>query len=75
VRRVLSFDKRILGVAKATIGKHGLPSGGELKDTQDTFFQTFAWEGFKERVPKLLQRGIGKAGEFELNLGKNVGSL
>jgi hypothetical protein len=62
-------------VAKATISKHGLPSTGELKDTQDTFFQTFAWEGFKARLPKLLQRGIGKAGEFELNLGKNVGSL
>lgn len=75
VRRILSFDKRILGVAKATIGRHGLPSADELKDTQDTFFQTFAWEGFKERVPKLLQGGIGKAGEFELNLGKNVGSL
>ena len=75
VRRILSFDKRILGVAKATLNKHGLPSAGELKDTQDTFFQTFAWEGFKERVPKLLQRGIGKVGEFELNLGKNVGSL
>lgn len=75
VRRVLSFDKRILGVAKAAIGKHGLPSVAELKDTQDTFFETFAWDGFKERVPKLLQRGIGKAGDFELNLGSNVGSL
>lgn len=75
VRRVLSFDKRILGVVKATISKHGLPSAAELAETQDTFFQTFSWEGFKERLPKLLQRGIGKAGEFELNLGKNVGSL
>src|SRR5712671_4825521 len=75
VRRVLSFDKRVLGVAKATINKHGLPSAADLKETQDTFFQTFGWDGFKERVPKLLQRGIGKAGEFELNLGKNVGGL
>jgi enoyl-CoA hydratase/carnithine racemase len=75
VKRVLSFDKRILGVVKATISKQGLPSAAELAETQDTFFQTFGWEGFKERLPKLLQRGIGKAGEFELNLGKNVGSL
>ncbi|MDB5860820.1 MAG: hypothetical protein JWQ76_4509 [Ramlibacter sp.] len=75
VRRVVSFDKRILSVVKSTISKHGLPSRSELQDTQDTFFQTFAWEGFKERVPKLIQRGIGQAGEFELNLGKNVGSL
>jgi hypothetical protein len=51
VRRILSFEKRIFSVAKATIGK--LPSAGELKDTQDTFFKTFAWEGFKraEVVP------------------------
>jgi enoyl-CoA hydratase/carnithine racemase len=75
VKRIVSFDRRILGVAKATINKHGLPNPDELKDTQDTFFQTFAWDGFKERVPKLLQRGIGKAGEFELNLGAHVGQL
>jgi enoyl-CoA hydratase/carnithine racemase len=75
VKRILSFDRRILGVAKATINKHGVPNPDELKATQDTFFQTFAWDGFKERVPKLLQRGIGKAGEFEFNLGAHVGEL
>lgn len=75
VRRVLSFDRRVLGVAKATIGKNGLPDPAELQSTQDAFFQTFAWDGFKERVPKLVQRGIAQAGEFELNLGKNVGRL
>ena len=75
VKRVLSFDKRVLGVCKATINHVGLPNPAELQATQDTFFQTFGWDGFKERLPKLLKRGIGQPGEFELNLGKNLGDL
>lgn len=75
VKRVLSFDKRVLAVSKETINTVGLPVEAELQQTQDTFFQTFGWDGFKQRIPKLMQRGIGKAGEFELNLGKHVGEL
>ncbi|CAN7582937.1 enoyl-CoA hydratase/isomerase family protein [Variovorax sp. LjRoot178] len=75
VKRVLSFDKRVLAVSKAAINTAGLPVEAELQQTQDTFFQTFGWDGFKQRIPKLMQRGIGKAGEFELNLGKHIGEL
>jgi hypothetical protein len=46
-----------------------------LKATQDIFFQTFGWEGAKERLPKLRKRGIGQSGDFELNLGHHLGSL
>jgi hypothetical protein len=46
-----------------------------LKAVQDTFFKSFAWDGAKKRIPVLIQRGIGKPGEFELNLGRNVGNL
>ena len=73
VKRVLSFDGRLLATSKAIVNKVGLPDPADLKETQDLFFQTFGWDGFKERFPKLLQRGIGQAGEFELNLGKRVG--
>ncbi|MNU79735.1 putative enoyl-CoA hydratase echA8 [compost metagenome] len=75
VKRVLSFDQRVLAISKETINAVGLPVEAELQQTQDTFFQTFGWDGFKQRIPKLMQRGIGKAGEFELNLGKHVGEL
>jgi enoyl-CoA hydratase/carnithine racemase len=75
VKRLLSFDQRVLAVSKATINKTGLPKTADLQETQDTFFQTFAWEGFQTRIPKLLKRGIGQAGDFELNLGKNIGEL
>jgi enoyl-CoA hydratase/carnithine racemase len=75
VRRVVSFDKRVLGVAKATINQGSLPDRAELQATQDLFFQTFAWDGFTQRIPKLMKLGIGKPGEFELNLGTHVGNL
>jgi enoyl-CoA hydratase/carnithine racemase len=75
VRRVLSFDRRILGAAKSIINQTGLPDRDKLQQTQDLFFQTFAWEGFKERLPKLIERGIGQAGDFEMNLGRNIGDL
>ena len=75
VARVLSFDKRVLAVSKSTINRIGLPSRADLQDTQDTFFKTFAWEGFQQRIPKLTKRGIGKPGELELNLGKNIADI
>jgi enoyl-CoA hydratase/carnithine racemase len=75
VRRVLSFDKQALSTAKAAINRSGLADPVSLKSVQDTFFKTFAWDGAKKRFPILIQRGIGKPGEFELNLGKNVGNL
>jgi enoyl-CoA hydratase/carnithine racemase len=75
VRRILSFDKQVLGVAKATINHFGLPDRAELEATQETFFKTFGWPGAVERMPKLRARGIGTAGEFELNLGRRLGDL
>jgi len=75
VRRVLSFDKQALSTAKAAINRTGLADPASLKSVQDTFFKSFAWEGAQKRIPILIQRGIGKPGEFELNLGKNVGDL
>ena len=75
VRRILSFDKQALGACKQTINQTGLPGRAQLQATEDTFFTTFQWPGAKARLPKLIERGIGKAGEFELNLGKYLGSL
>jgi hypothetical protein len=75
VRRILSFDKQALGTAKTTINQFGLPDAARLQATQDTFFKTFGWPGALERFPKLRARGIGTAGEFELNLGRHIGDL
>jgi len=75
VRRILSFDKQALSTCKATINQHGLPDPAQLQATQDTFFTTFGWPGAAERMAKLRARGIGSAGDFELNLGREVGNL
>jgi enoyl-CoA hydratase/carnithine racemase len=75
VRRILSFDKQALSTAKTTINQFGLPDTAQLQATQDTFFKTFGWPGALERFPKLRARGIGTAGEFELNLGRHIGDL
>jgi len=75
VKRLLSFDKRVLAVAKSAINNTGLPSGADLQETQDTFFKTFDWEEFQQRIPKLMKSGIGQPGDFELNLGKNVANI
>jgi hypothetical protein len=53
VARVLSFDRQALQTAKSIINHTGLPDPDALQSTQDIFFQTFSWEGAKERAPKL----------------------
>ncbi|HEX3462707.1 MAG TPA: enoyl-CoA hydratase/isomerase family protein [Candidatus Elarobacter sp.] len=75
VRRVLSFDKQALSACKTTINHVGLPDKTQLQATQDTFFASFGWPGALERLPKLRERGIGTAGEFELNLGRHIPEL
>jgi enoyl-CoA hydratase/carnithine racemase len=75
VRRVLSFDKQALAAAKSILNDSGLPEVARLQSTQDLFFKSFGWDGARERAPKLRERGIGKAGDFELNLGRHVGEL
>jgi enoyl-CoA hydratase/carnithine racemase len=75
VASVLSFDRQGLHTAKSIINHTGLPDPAALQSTQDIFFQSFTWEGAKERLSKLRERGIGLAGDFELDLGRHVGSL
>jgi enoyl-CoA hydratase/carnithine racemase len=75
VGRVRSFDRQALRTAKSIINQTGLPDRAALQSTQDIFFQTFSWEGAKQRAPKLRERGIGQAGDFELNLGHHLGGL
>jgi enoyl-CoA hydratase/carnithine racemase len=75
VRRILSFDKLALATCKAIINHAGLPNQPELQATEDIFFTTFGWAGAVARFPKLRERGIGTHGDFELNLGREVGNL
>lgn len=73
VRRILAFDQQALSTAKQTINRCGIPDKAELQASQDTFFTTYGWPGAVARRPKLLERGLGTAGQFELNLGREIG--
>jgi len=75
VRRVLSFDKQVLSAAKSAINQAGVPDEAKLQATQDVFSTTLRWPSALERMTKSRARGLGTAGEFELNLGREVGSL
>src|SRR3981189_2667453 len=73
--RFLWKDDEFKRSGNEAINRNGLADPAQLKAVQDTFFKSFAWDGAKKRIPVLIQRGIGKPGEFELNLGRNVGNL
>jgi enoyl-CoA hydratase/carnithine racemase len=40
--RLASFDREVLGAAKAQINRFGTPTAGELKSSNDMFFSTLA---------------------------------
>jgi enoyl-CoA hydratase/carnithine racemase len=74
-RRVASFDRHALAEVKRLINRHGLPDPAELIATQEAFMQSIGWDGFRARLPKLVELGIGQRGDFEMRLGQHLGHL
>src|SRR5713226_1635966 len=75
VRRVLSFDSQALSTAKAILNHTGLPNEVQLRSTQASFGATLRWPEALQRMAKSRERGLGVAGEFELNIGRHVADL
>jgi enoyl-CoA hydratase/carnithine racemase len=75
VRRVLSFDGNVLATTKAILNQTGLPDQAQLQETQKTFGALLRSPVALERLAKARERGLGAAGEFELNLGHHVGAF
>jgi enoyl-CoA hydratase/carnithine racemase len=75
VRRILSFDKQALSTAKTILNQTGLPDPAQLQSTQTTFGATLKWPAALQRMGKAGERGLGIAGEFEVDLGRQVGDL
>jgi enoyl-CoA hydratase/carnithine racemase len=75
VRRVLSFDSQALATCKAILNQTGLPDQAQLQETQTTFGATLRSPVALERLAKARELGLGAAGEFELNLGGDVGGF
>jgi enoyl-CoA hydratase/carnithine racemase len=75
VSRILSFDSQALTTAKSILNQTGLPDPTQLQSTQMTFGATLTWRGALKRMGKARERGLGTAGEFELDLGRQVKNL
>ena len=69
-RRLASFDREALALAKAQISRYGVPTAAELQSSNDLFFPTLAWPSAQARRAKVRDIGYGVASDFELNFGR-----
>jgi enoyl-CoA hydratase/carnithine racemase len=70
VRRVASFDRQTLAVAKAQINRFGMPTASELRSSNDMIFPMLARPDAQARRAKLRGIGYGVPSDFELNFGR-----
>jgi len=75
VRRILSFDSQALNATKAILNQSGLPHQAELQSTQATFGGLLRSPAALQKMTKSRERGLGTAGEFELDLGRRIADL
>jgi enoyl-CoA hydratase/carnithine racemase len=75
VRRLASFDREPLAVAKAQINRFGTPTAAELQSSNDTFFPLLALPSAKARRAKVRDIGYGIPSDFELNFGHYLPSF
>jgi len=75
VRRLVSFDREVLGAAKAQINRFGTPTAAELRSSNDMIFPMLNWPGTQTRRPKLRGLGYGVPSDFELNFGRYLPRL
>jgi enoyl-CoA hydratase/carnithine racemase len=70
VRRVASFDRETLAVAKAQINRFGTPTANELQSSNDMIFPMLARPDAQARRAKLRGISYGVRSDFELNFGR-----
>jgi enoyl-CoA hydratase/carnithine racemase len=75
VRRILSFDSQALNATKAILNQSGLPTQVALQSTQATFGGLLRSPAALQKMTKSRERGLGTAGEFELDLGRQIADL
>ena len=69
-RRLASFDREVLGAAKAQINRFGTPTAAELQSSNDMIFPMLALPSTQARRDKIRNVGYGVPGDFELNFGR-----
>jgi enoyl-CoA hydratase/carnithine racemase len=75
VRRLASFDRDTLALAKAQLNRHGMPTAAELRSSNDMIFETLALPGAQARRAKIRDIGYGIPSDFELNFGRYLPAL
>jgi len=75
VRRLASFDRKVLAAAKAQINRFGTPTATELQSSNDMIFPMLTWPGAQARRAKLRNIGYGVPSDFELNFGRYLPTL
>jgi enoyl-CoA hydratase/carnithine racemase len=70
VRRLASFDRETLGVAKAQLNRFGTPTAAELQSSNDMIFSLLAGPSAQARRAKIRNIGYGVRSDFELNFGR-----
>ena len=75
VRRILSFDSQALNATKSILNQSGLPRQAQLQSTQAIFGGTLRSSASLEKMAKARKRGLGTAGQFELDLGRQIADL
>ncbi len=75
VKRLASFEREALAVAKAQINRFGMPTAAELQSSNDLFFPTLAWPSAQARRAKVRNLGYGVPSDFELNFGRYLPAL
>ncbi|HXL83070.1 MAG TPA: enoyl-CoA hydratase/isomerase family protein [Casimicrobiaceae bacterium] len=75
-RRVASFDQQALGAAKRLVDLHHKgPTPAEFDETQAIFVEALTWPGAAARIPKLIEMGLGRPSDLELNFGRSLDDL
>ncbi|HJW46558.1 MAG TPA: enoyl-CoA hydratase/isomerase family protein [Lysobacter sp.] len=74
-RRIASFDKQALAMAKRILNRNALPDPEHLKESQVAFFGAFAWPETQARAKQAFALGIGTRGDFEMRFGERLSEL
>jgi enoyl-CoA hydratase/carnithine racemase len=72
VRRLASFDRETLAVAKAQLNRFGTPTAAELQSSNDMIFSLLAGPSAQARRAKIRDVGYGVRSDFELNFGRHL---
>jgi enoyl-CoA hydratase/carnithine racemase len=76
VERMGRFEKRALETGKKMVnGRAGVPSEGDLWTSNHILQGVDLWPEAEKAFTKMLDAGLGKVGEFELNFAERLGDL